>query len=268
MITLNAEKKSIQQLMILFQLLRRDMYVLRQHIYGRMLNTAVWASITIATNHYIMPFLGLAPSYSKFILAGAIVVQMLFQAMAEVAANVEDLTGNKEITYLLGLAIPSWVVFSRYAITTAIQGLAMGVFAIPVAAIVMWGDFNFPSISLYKVVLMYVIQSIFFGFFSVWVTSFTKNMQQYEDVWLRVTLPLWMLGCYTYSFAVFRKAVPLFAPLCLLNPFTYAMEGARAAILGQHMFLNYWLCVVAVLVATVGFAVRGIMNMQKRLDTL
>ena len=261
-------KISANELRVFVQLLHRDLRVLRQSIYGKMVNTTIWASILIFSNHYVMPYLGLPTSYGKFMLAGAIVVQMLFQAMSEVSVTVEDLTGDKQITYSLGLALPPWLAFFRYAVKSAIQGLLMGFFAIPVAAVVMGKDFSFPLVSVPKMILMCGIQSIFFGCFAVWVASFTKDMQAYEDVWLRVTFPFWMLGCYTYSWMILRRAMPWLSYLCLLNPFTYAMEGSRAAILGQANFLNYWLCLFMLILATIGFGYRGISNMIKRLDAL
>lgn len=259
---------SANELRVFAQLLRRDLYVLRQSILGKMLNTTIWASIVVFSNHYVMPFLGMPTSYGKFMLAGGIVAQMLFQAMSEVSVTIEDLTGDKEITYSLGLALPAWLAFFRYAVKTAIQGLFMGIFAIPVAVVVMGKDFNFPFVSIPKMILMYGIQSLFFGCFAVWVASFTKDMQAYEDVWLRVTFPFWMLGCYTYSWMILFQAMPWLAYVCLLNPFTYAMEGLRAAVLGQPNFLNYWGCVGMLVLATAWFGYRGITSMIRRLDVL
>ncbi len=259
---------SLTQLQVFLQLMLRDLYVLRKTILGKMLNTAIWVSILIFSNHHVLPFLGMPSTYGKFMLAGGIVVQMLFSAMAEVSVMVGDLTGDKIIMFPLGLALPPWLAFVRYALTTALQGLLMGLFSIPIAAVVMGRDFSFPMVDVQKMLLMYGVQSVFFGFFSLWVASFTPDMPSYENVWLRVTNPLWMLGCYTYSWTILQRAVPWLSYVCLLNPFTYAMEGSRAAILGQPNFLNYWVCLGVLVVATAGLAYRGISNMIKRLDAL
>ena len=259
---------SNSSLRVLWCLLLRDWHVLMQNITGNMINTAIWIGIVIFINHYVMPVLGLPSAYSKFMLAGGIVVQMLFQAMTDVSDVVRDLTGNKEVSYTLALPLPSWMAFTRYALTTGIRGLLMGLFAFPVAAAVMRKGFFFPQASVFKIGLLYIVLSLFFGFFSVCVTSFTPSMRQYENVWLRVTFPLWMLGSYAYSWNVLHKAAPWFSYVALLNPFTYAMEGARAAVLGQYGFLNYWVCLFALIGSTVAVAYVGIANMKKRLDTL
>ncbi len=267
-IALNRKNQTVQQVFIFFQLLRRDVYIFSQNISGKMINTAVWSAVLIFANHYVTPYLGLPPSYGKFMLAGAVVVQLLFQAMNEVALRVSDLVSNREVMYALGLPLPAWMVFLRFAVSVMIQGIVMSISALPVAALVLWKDFSFPYASVPKIALMLGFQGIFFGFFSLWVTSFTKNMPDYENVWMRVINPLWMSGCYIFSWAVAKKALPLLATGLLLNPLTYAMEGMRAAILGQTIFLNYWVCLILLAVLTVFFALRSYHLLKKRLDLI
>ncbi|MBM3894577.1 hypothetical protein FJ366_03220 [Candidatus Dependentiae bacterium] len=265
-ISWNLNNQTVRQFLIFFQLLRRDLYIVLHILPKKIINTVVWSSAMIFANHYIMPLLGLPAAYGKFMLVGAITVQMLFQSMADVAVRVSDLVGDREILFALGLPIPAWLVCARYATTTMIQGIMSSFFALPAAVLIMWGDFSFPYASLPKIALMVFSQGMFFGAFSLFMTAGTKNMPDYENAWMRIANPLLILGCYTFSWSVLKKAIPFFAPLFLLNPFTYLMEGIRASVLGQFTFINYWTCELSILMFTLFFAVQGFYRLKKRLD--
>jgi ABC-type polysaccharide/polyol phosphate export permease len=62
------------------------------------------------------------------------------------------------------------------------------------------------------------------------------------------------------------KTIPSFAMVNLINPMIYTTEAVRVALLGQKGFINFWLCILAILFFASISLYLGITNLRKRLD--
>ena len=61
-------------------------------------------------------------------------------------------------------------------------------------------------------------------------------------------------------------AAPALAYANLANPLLYPMEGMRAAIVGQEGFINYWLCLAAIILCSGILIALSLWLFKKRLD--
>ncbi|MBM3894576.1 hypothetical protein FJ366_03215 [Candidatus Dependentiae bacterium] len=216
---------------------------------------------------FVMPSFGAAYNYGQFMLANILIMQFVMLAMSDVSVMVDDLCSNKQISFQLGLALPSELVFIRYALSTSIKSFVYTVCALPVALLVVYARGSFVSFSLLKLLSMFFLGSLFFGVFMLWMASFTKNLVHYEDLWVRMVSPLWMMGGALFPWVLVQKNYPFLAKILLLNPFLYIMEGARSAILGHHQYISYATCVMVIICSILIIGFLGVRGMKKRLDT-
>lgn len=249
-------------------LVHRDMTVFWPSLLNRFINGAIWVVLTITVFQYILPHMGLASDYAVFMACGNAMSWGFFEVMGNVATLVGDLTGQRAIEYDLTLPLPQWLVFTRIAVSNALQAMAIAFFILPLSKLVLWSNFDLSHICFIKYFLIFIVGNLFYGFFSLWLSSMTKNLDHLNDVWMRVVFPLWWVGGYQFNWYTTYKISPLFAYCNLLNPLVYEFEGIRAAILGQEGYINFWHSFFALLFFSVVVGYIGTKKFMKRLDCL
>ena len=130
----------------------------------------------------------------------------------------------------------------------------------------MW---DIKNISFLKVVIALVVIHLFYGMFGLYLTSRTTSMHNISNIWMRIVMPLWFLGCYQFPWATLFTLSPKIAYINLFNPIVYCMEGMRAAILGaEASAIPFYYSMGALIIFCVIAAYIGIAKMKKRLDCL
>ena len=103
--------------------------------------------------------------------------------------------------------------------------------------------FSLSQMSVSKYILIYLLMTACFCIFAGMIIFALKSTASFWQFASRAHFPIAFLGCYQFPWEMAYKAVWPLAIIDLVNPFMYAVEGMRAAVLGQAGFLNYWLCV-------------------------
>jgi ABC-type multidrug transport system permease subunit len=214
-----------------------------------------------------MPLLGVPSDYGAVMLVSSIVM-MSFNAATWMggAPLVSDLDGEKAITYELSLPLPYWLVFIKVAFSFAVNAIVLNILTLAVGKLLLFDRFDLSNLSIIKFTLMYICSCVFFGFFALWVTSWVRGMHGLGRFYLRIATLLIFFGGFQFAWITLFNALPWLGYANLLNPFTYACDGLRAAVLGQEGYLNFWLCTGMLLVFTLFFAVSAIYNFKRRLD--
>ena len=249
-------------------LIRRDIHVFLPRFFDRFINGTVWIILTIVVFQYIFPHMGVSQDYGVFMACANTMSWGFFEVMGNVALLVSDLTGPKTIEYDLTLPIPQWLVFVRIAISNGLQAMAIALFILPISKLILWQQFSLAHFSFFKFSVIFILGNLFYGFFSLWLASMTKDMRSINNIWMRVVFPLWWVGGYQFSWGVMNKMAPTFARFCLLNPLVYSFEGVRGAVLGQAGFINFWYCAVGLILASIVTGYIGTKKMMARLDCL
>lgn len=250
-------------------LVHRDMTVFWPTLWNRFINGGIWVVLTIGVFQYILlPQMGLQSNFAVFMACAGIMSWGFFEVMGNVATMVGDLTGSKAISYDLTLPLPQWLVFTRIAVTNGLQAMAIAFFMLPLSKIVLWNQFSLGHMSFYKYISIFIAGNAFYGFFSLWLSSMTKNLDHLNDIWMRVVFPLWWIGGYQFSWYNVYAVSPVCAYFCLLNPLMYIFEGIRAAVLGQEGYLDFWISLCAVIFFTVLVGYIGTKKFMHRLDCL
>jgi len=229
-------------------------------LFGIVTNIIVFA--------YIFPTFMKEKEYGIFIFVALMPLFAFFDAANKAVMFIFDLQGPKTYSYKLLLPISSTGVFLSTIVGWALLSFLMTIILYPVGAVMLWKKFNILDILNFKFFFIYILISLFYGTFGFWLASLIKKMQRVTIVWLRVVNPLFMIGCYFYTWHAVYEASKPFAYLHLINPLVYIMEGVRAASMGQTGFINYWVCVSMLIFFIVSLSYWGMKRLKSRLDCL
>lgn len=251
---------------IFINLFLADLAIFRKTFVDKIINSSIWTSSVVAISAYIMPYLGTGQEYGPLIAAGTIVSVGGFECFPQMAQFISDLHGDKVIDYHLSLPIPNWLLFVRMGFYYALNSLLLGVNSSIVCSIVLWNQLDFANISIVKYFTALIFINLFFGFFTLFMISVTKDILKLDNAFMRFAYPLWFLGGFQFSWCVLYKFSPVLATINLINPYIYATEALRGVVLGQENFIPFWYCIAGLATLTVIAGTVGICKIKKRLD--
>lgn len=248
-------------------LIQRDMVVFLPTWKDRFINGLIWGILSIVIFEYVVPRMGMGPM-GTFMAAGVTASWGFFEVTENSTRFIADLEGERSISYYLTLPFAQWGVFARIGITNALQAMSISALFLPLSKIVLQDAFSFAHFSFFKFIVIFLLIHLFYGFFSLYLTAQIKSLSTINNVWMRIVFPLWWIGCYQFSWQALYSISPGLALMNLVNPLVYAMEGMRAAVMGQEGFLNFWWCVGALVVWTFIAGCIGTRKLRHRLDCL
>ncbi len=244
-----------------------DLIIFKQMFMDKFIDLSVWVVLTTLVTAYIMPFFGLAVDFGVFQLGAIIAAAGLFEmGNSNVVDLVSDFEGDRVISYNFTLAIPSWLaLLSKTAYYFIIYTL-LALLMLPLGKLCLWNQFDLTSIDYPKLILAIFAINLFYASFALWIANRVPNMAKMGQVWMRFIFPMWFLGGFQFSWIASYKTIPSFALVNLINPMIYITEAVRVALLGQEGFINFWLCLLAILIFSAVSLYLGITNLRKRLD--
>lgn len=250
---------------IFAELIRVDLLLFKQSLFNKLINVSIWIVLTIITMAYIMPFFGLSGDFGPFQFAGTLGAIGLFDGYACVAGMVADLEGDRVINYNLTLPLPSWMAILSKATYLSITYIILTLFMLPIGKLTLWNQLNLAEVSWAKLLLVILVENIFYAALVIWLTSFI-TMPRMEDAWARFVFPMWFMGGFQFSWKALYSFLPSLAFVSLINPMIYITEAIRVALIGPEGLLNFWICFGAILCFALLFLVLGIRGLKKRLD--
>ena len=251
---------------ILLQLLRADFVIMKDGLFDKLVNLAIYLFISLFVPVFLLPAFGISAEFASFSFAGAIATAGMFEVFPSVTNLVSDFEGDNITSYYLTLPIPSWLIFVRSIICFSLSGIMLSVYSLPVAYAVVFQKIDLSQLHVGKFLLIMIITNIFYGAFAIWVTSHVKNLLTIEHVWMRFVFPLWFLGGFQFTWVMLKQLSVWLAYIDLLNPMIYIMEGNRAAMLGQQNYISFWICISFIVACTALCSYNGIKRLKKRLD--
>ena len=248
-------------------LVYRDISIFMPFVWEKFVNALVWVgSVTIAFE-YIFPHMGM-PRMGGFIAVGSMVAWNFFGMLGYINTFLADLEGERSISYYLTLPISQGLVITRMAVSIGIQGMILSLFFLPVLKLLLGSGLSFEHASWLKFSIIYCSYNFLYGALTLVLVSMVRQMYGVLTIWQRYMWTMWYFGCAQFSWTTLYNINPILAYCNLLNPMTYAMEGTRAAVLGQENTLNYWYCLAMMWVFTSLALWIGVRRLKKRLDCL
>ncbi len=252
-----------------YWLIRRDLFKFNRHFSSIFIDISVPVIVTCMLWGYVMPNMGLAQTYGGFFLLGWIIMYCVgFPLTDYTKLLIADLNGDRIIDYELTLPMSPRMVYLRMATSFFIETALLNVATIFLGKLLLGSRFDWSNISWFKYFLAYFIICFAFSFTPLMIAFRATTLRQFTKFWRRFGKELLFIGGLQFSFAVLYKSLPIVAYFMLLNPITYAYEALRAAAFGQTGYLNYWLCILVLLVFTGATAYIGEKWFKKRLDCI
>ncbi len=251
---------------LFLQLMRKDLLQFRRVYAGKFFDTCFLFFTNVIVFAYFLPQFIAFSDYGPFILIGAIASFGLFDIIAQVSELIFDVEGDRAINFTLAMPAPSWVVFGQIALKWAANNFLLCIPLFLVGKLILWAQFDLWKINIPKLLLIYVTSCLFFGFFSLWLTSILRKVKSLSSLFLRFINPLFMFGGFFFTWQSTFELSPILGYVILINPMIYVMEGMRAAALGQEGYLPFWICVIVLwgFILTLGACALNIL--KKRLD--
>ncbi len=247
------------------QLFRRDMLAFWRDYPGKMIDMLSFFITNTVVFGYFVPT---STQYGAFFVIGAIVSFGLIEIAGKVSVLLADIEGERAISHSLVLPLRSEVLFIYIGFFWALNSLILAVVLFPLSKLLLWNQLDLGKIDYLRFIIIFFAGNLFFGFFALWLTSILRGIGGLGGLWARVIGPMWMFGCYFYSWKTVYALSPTFAYLHFLNPMVYIMEGSRSAAFGPEGYLPYWFCLVALAFFILAFTAHAIYRLKKRLDCI
>jgi ABC-2 type transport system permease protein len=257
---------SLDYLATVCALIRRDFRVFKGEFWGKFIDTSLVLFTTVIIFGHFLPSAGLQSDYGPFILVGAIAGFGFFEVMGKVSLMIADMEGERTILYTLTLPIPSWLVFVYIGVSWALLSSIMSLLMFPLGKLLLFSQFDLTKIDPFRLLLVFLMSNLFFGFFALWLSAVLKKMSNLSHLFVRVINPMYSFGGLWYSYYSIEKISAGAAYGHLVNPLIYIMEGMRAATLGQEGYLPFWISLCGITAFTIVLGWDAIRRLQRRLD--
>jgi len=249
-----------------FWLIYRGIRSLKKTIVTQWIDFAILTGSITLIYGYIMPSLGLKGDYGIFMMLGQVAACCVWIIQGESTKIVTDLDGPKVISYELTLPLPYWAVYIKVACEYAIKAALVNIINIPLGLFLLWNKVDWSQISIFKFLLIYPLINIFFAFFCLFIAVYVKGIVKFSSFWMRWGAQLFFFSGYFFSWYTLYGISKLAAHINLINPLIYPFEAIHIPFMGQSGFINFWLCVPAIILFTLLFALIGIRIFKRRLD--
>ena len=249
------------------KLLYRDYYIFRGQFLHRLKIACYWTMLSTFVSNMFLPSMGLH-YFGPFILISSCISYGFFVGLQNAINLVDDITSDQAILYELTLPISQWLIFFKIAVSNMLQGFVISLSMLPCGLIVLWDIHAFTNFSWIKLITIFIVANMFYGSFSLILAVFLRQMNEIDNIWLRILFPLWYLGCYQFPWKTLHAISPTAAYLDFLNPMTWIMEGARSATIDAANSLSFDSCCIMIICYTIISCCAGIFWIKKRLDCL
>jgi ABC-type polysaccharide/polyol phosphate export permease len=250
-------------------ILCKDIEIYNRRWISRAIDALVWVSCVLLVAYNIMPLFGIENrQYGTFTLLGHLAVWGLLEMLTSIAMFLADLQGDRTVSYYLYLPISSSLFFVEQACASAYKSMASSILIIPMGKIILGSDLHLDAIHWPKFFIAFFVLNMFYGFFTLFVTSYIPDLPTLTMVRSRIMFPLWFLGGCQFSWKMLYQVSPTAAYINLCNPIVYIMDGIRCTALPTDQYLPFWLCMSMLILFSTLFGYLGIRKLQHRLDCI
>jgi hypothetical protein len=251
---------------VAYQLLSRDMVVIKKRLPDDLVNVAILVSFFSIVFGVLGPLMGLPVKFIADTFIGNIVGAAVFIGFVRASNDLSDLTYNKFFDYRRILPISGgWLMFVH--IISYVIHMMLVIMPILLAGKLILGsrlDFSHAHWGLYAIMHPLVLWLIASFFVCI---VFTASFYWFRfNIWQRILTPLNQFGCVFYSWKKAFLFSPKIAFGLLFNPLTYCNEGLRATLLGTQNYLNPVQCIAVVFLTICGLNLLLVTVVRKKLD--
>ncbi|WP_416798475.1 ABC transporter permease [Ciceribacter azotifigens] len=167
--------------------------------------------------------------YEVYITPGLCGMILLFSGMQSSLSMVYDREmGNMRI--LLVSPFPRWFLL----VSKLLAGVAVSIVQVYVFLAIAWfWDVKAPVVGYFLVLPALFLSGLMLGALGMLLSSLIRQLENFAGIMNFVIFPMYFASSALYPLWRVQEASPLLYRICLLNPFTYAVELVRFAFYGQ-----------------------------------
>lgn len=251
------------------QFLRRDFFVYSKDLKRFIVNFGIlrplFFSFSFAYIQVNLVFKTQQPSFVTMFLIGNAMLIIMILSFTMAAKLLFDFEQERFIDYQITLLPPRLVVLEQIFFYSLFTFLVMIPF-FPLTKLLLRSNFSTVNASWLQAALILYIGSLCLSAYHFLVVTIMKDSNNIGSLWMRINIPMNILGGFWVPLHIIQQAVPLLSYLVYLNPLIYLTEGLRSAILGSPEFLSVWICASALSLFALLFTFLGLYFFKKKTD--
>jgi hypothetical protein len=251
---------------VFFALVTRDFITLKKIAPALFWDNFFLLISSIAIFGHLLPAMGMSPDLITPLFLGQTIVSFVQIAHSIAAIITRDLETSRLIYYHCSLPLPHTLLLARFVVSFVIKSIIITVPLLILGILMLGEKFVIVKTHLISFFVIYLFSLVYAGTLFL-LFSFRYDYEWFRwNLWSRRIEPLLVFGSVTVmwkSLYAFSKPLGI---LFLCNPFTYAAEGLRTAIIGGHNFLPAWVCIIGLLVGIIINWLLLVPAMNKKLD--
>lgn len=249
--------------------LSRDWHVQAKHASRFILNQIIlYPIIQGLTFLYLQPsilFGDRDPQINMMFFIGNILLLMMVITYKLTITLLFDLDQDRFIDYQISIMRPHLVLLERIVFVSLFTCLLLSPI-FPIISCYFPAYFNTAATSWWRVILALYCGSLFCASYHTFMACWLNSPRDIRRLWIRYNQALFMLGGFSVPWHIVNQASPFLGYITRLNPMMYITEGLRQAFLNDARFFPYWLCIIALLLASSGMIVLAWRVFKRRVD--
>ena len=221
-----------------FAMLGRDGRVARRNFLPLLLQNLVQPMLFVFVFGRVMTTSGMMPeSYKSLLLPGIIAISMLLSGLQAVAfPMIADFQFTREIEdRLLAPMDIGWVAIEK-VVAGSIQALVAGGVVIPAAILILGNGVQVSFAQPVELLVLSILVASLAAAIGL-TLGCSLGQQQIGIMFSLIVGPMIFFGCTYYPWSALAS-FPILQKVVLLNPFVYASEGFRSALVPQFPHLG------------------------------
>ncbi len=171
--------------------------------------------------------------YEVYITPGLVAMVQLFNGMQSSLSMVYDREMGSMRTLLVSPFPRGFLLISKLLAGVAVSLLQVYVFL----AVTWFWDVQPPLIGYFAVLPALILSGMMLGALGMLLSSGIKQLENFAGIMNFVIFPMFFASSALYPLWRMNEASPLLYNICVLNPFTYAVELIRFSLHGQINWL-------------------------------
>lgn len=205
------------------------------------------------------------PQLNMMFFIGNILLVMMVLTYKLTITLLFDLDQDRFIDYQISTMRPHLVLLERVIFVSLFTSLLLAPI-FPIVSFYFPAYFNIGATSWWRVMLVLYCGSLFCASYHTFMACWLSSPRDIRRLWIRYNQALLLLGGFSVPWHIMHQASPILGYIVRLNPMMYITEGLRQAFLNDARFFPFWLCIVALLFASLGMIVLGWRVFKKRVD--
>ena len=221
-------QKTIKKSCLIFwQFLRRDYHQYRKQIgkffvsYGLIRPLLFSFSFSYLQANII--FQTQQPTSTTILLVGNVLLVILVLSFVLAVSLLFDFEQNRFIDYQLSLLNPKLIIIERIIFSSLFTFVFILPF-FPVSKLLLQNKFATSNASLPQTFLMIYAGSLCYSAYHLFAVCVMKNTNSIGSFWMRVNLPLMILGGFWAPLYIIQQSSALLGYIAYLNPTIYVTE--------------------------------------------